>query len=229
MTEKHTILIVEDEAGIRDMTHKYLWKLGYDVVSVENGHDALKHLDSINPHLILLDIEMPGMDGFTVCQEIRKRLTIPIIFLTVSREKMDKIRCFELGGDDYVTKPFDFEELHARIKANIRRYYMYSQKEINVLKFNGLEIHLDTFECQLDGEKVELSAKEMELLIHLAKHPNQVWSQEQLYDNVWSLDAQGNIETVKVHISHLRRKLEKDQKNPHFIKTVRGFGYMFSG
>jgi len=229
MTEKHTILIVEDEAGIRDMTHKYLWKLGYDVVSVENGHDALKHLDSINPHLILLDIEMPGMDGFTVCQEIRKRLTIPIIFLTVSREKMDKIRCFELGGDDYVTKPFDFEELHARIKANIRRYYMYSQKEINVLKFNGLEVHLDTFECHLDGEKVELSAKEMELLIHLAKHPNQVWSQEQLYDNVWSLDAQGNIETVKVHISHLRRKLEKDQKNPHFIKTVRGFGYMFSG
>lgn len=229
MSEKHTILIVEDEAGIRDMTHKYLWKLGYDVVSVENGHDALKCLSSINPHLILLDIEMPGMDGFTVCQEIRKRLTIPIIFLTVSREKMDKIRCFELGGDDYVTKPFDFEELHARIKANIRRYYMYSQTEINVLKFDELEIDLDTFECQLNGEKIELSTKEMELLIHLAKHPNQVWSQEQLYDNVWSLDAQGNIETVKVHISHLRRKLEKDQKNPKFIKTVRGFGYMFSG
>jgi len=229
MSNKHTILIVEDEAGIRDMTHKYLWKLGYDVVSVESGEDALKYLRSINPHLILLDIEMPGMDGFTVCQKIRQQLTIPIIFLTVSREKMDKIRCFELGGDDYVTKPFDFEELHARIKANIRRYYMYAQKEINILSFNDLEIHLDTYECYLDGQQIELSAKEMELLIHLAKHPNQVWSQEQLYDNVWSLDAQGNIETVKVHISHLRRKLEKDQKNPKFIKTVRGFGYMFSG
>lgn len=229
MSNQQTILIVEDEAGIRDMTHKYLWKLGYDVVSVESGYDALKCLKSVNPHLILLDIEMPGMDGFTVCQEIRKRLTIPIIFLTVSREKMDKIRCFELGGDDYVTKPFDFEELHARIKANIRRYYMYSQKEINILKFDELEIHLDTYDCFLDGEKIELSAKEMELLIHLAKHPNQVWSQEQLYDNVWSLDAQGNIETVKVHISHLRRKLERDQKNHRFIKTVRGFGYMFTG
>lgn len=228
MTEKQTILIVEDEAGIREMTHKYLWELGYHVVSVANGADALQCLNSITPHLILLDIEMPGMDGFTVCQEIRKQLTIPIIFLTVSREKMDKIRCFELGGDDYVTKPFDFEELHARIKANIRRYYMYSQKEVNVLTYDNLDIHLDTYECYLDGKLIELSAKEMELLIHLAKHPDQVWSQEQLYDNVWSLDAQGNVETVKVHISHLRRKLETDQKNPKFIKTVRGFGYMFS-
>lgn len=227
--QNKTIMIVEDEAGIRELTHKYLSQKGYHVVLAEDGEQALRLLQSTIPDLILLDIEMPGIDGFTVCQEIRKKMTVPIIFLTVRRDTLDKVRCFELGGDDYVTKPFDFEELEARIKANIRRYYVHPETSSNILKYGDLEIHLHSYKCYLNGEFINLSAKELELLIHFAKHPNQVWSQEELYDKIWDLDATGNIETVKVHISYLRRKLEKDHKNPQFIKTVRGFGYLFSG
>ena len=223
-----TIMIIEDEAGIREMTEIYLLQEGYHVIKAENGEQALSFLQSKNPDLILLDIEMPDMDGFKVCKEIRKKLTVPIIFLTVRRGTLDKVKCFELGGDDYVTKPFDFEELKARINANIRRYYTYPKTEPNVLKYGALEIHLHNYECYLDGELIDLSAKETELLIHFAKHPNQVWSPEQLYDHIWKLDGTGNIETVKVHISYLRRKLEKDHINSHFIKTVHGFGYLFS-
>ena len=222
-------MIVEDEVGIREMTQKYLSQIGYQVVAVKNGEQALECLDSTNPDLILLDIEMPGLDGFTVCQEIRKKLTVPIIFLTVRRGTLDKVKCFELGGDDYVTKPFEFEELDARIKANLRRYYTYPQTQLNILKYDKLEIHLHNYECYLDDELVNLTAKEMELLIHLARHPHQVWSQEQLFNQIWGLDATGNIDTVKVHISYLRRKLEIDHTNPQFIKTVHGFGYVFSG
>lgn len=224
---KCTVMIVEDEVGIRELTLKFLLKQGFNVVPAKNGQEALKLLKRIKPDLILLDIEMPGMDGFTVCQEIRKTLTIPIIFLTVRRNTMDKVKCFELGGDDYVTKPFDFEELLARIKANIRRYYDKSNENFHILRFDPLEIHLNNFRCFLDGEEVKLSTKEMELLILLAKHPNQVWSQEQIYDHIWSLEATGNLDTVKVHISHLRRKLKTDKRESPFIKTVRGFGYMF--
>lgn len=228
MMSDKTILIVEDEIGIREMTEIFLKEKGYTVATASNGEEALRTLRVVNPHLILLDIEMPGMDGFTVCQKIRKQVNVPIIFLTVRRDVLDKVKCFELGGDDYVTKPFDFDELEARIQANIRRYLTYSKKHTNILKYDDLEIHLHSYECYLNGEQINLSTKEMELLIHLAKHPNQVWSQEQLYEHIWSLEGTGNIDTVKVHISYLRRKLEKDHKNPQFIHTVRGFGYRFS-
>lgn len=226
--KNNKIMIVEDEAGIREMTEKYLQQEGYQVVATKNGHEALEMLHIEQPDLILLDVEMPGIDGFTVCQEIRKQMTIPIIFVTVRRSTFDKVKSFELGADDHLTKPFDFEELGARIKANLRRYYTYPRPVSNILKYGPLEIHLHNFKCYLDGKTVDLSAKEMELLIHLARHPNQVWSQEQLYDHVWQLDATGNSETVKVHISHLRRKLEKDPAKPKFIKTVHGFGYSFA-
>lgn len=220
-------MIVEDEEGIREFTMKFLLNQNFNVIPAENGEEALKLLNNSTPDLILLDIEMPGMDGFTVCQEIRKKLTIPIIFLTVRRDTMDKVKCFELGGDDYVTKPFDFEELYARIKANIRRYHTSNENEQNIIKTGDLEIHLNNYKCFLNGEEIELSTKEMELLLLLANNANQVWSQEQIYDNIWSLDATGNVDTVKVHISHLRRKLEANHRNPQYIQTVRGFGYMF--
>lgn len=224
---KYTIMIVEDEEGIRELTLKYLQHRGYNVVLAKNGVEALNLLENVQPDLILLDIEMPEIDGFTVCQEIRKKLTVPIIFLTVRRNTLDKVKCFELGGDDYVTKPFDFTELEARIKANIRRYYVHPEGSQNILKYGELEVHLHNYECYLNGEKIPLSTKEMELLVLLATHPNQVWSQEQIYDHIWSLDATGNVDTVKVHISYLRRKLEKDLRQPKFIQTVRGFGYKF--
>src|SRR5699024_6204480 len=138
---------------------------------------------------------------------------------------MDKIKCFELGGDDFITKPYDFDELEARIKANIRRYFTYPNKKSDIIKYRDLEIHVSGFKCYLGGKEINLSMKEMELLIHLAKHPNQVWSQDQLYEIIWSLNAIGNSDTVKVHISHLRKKLENNKDNRQFIETVRGFGY----
>ncbi|MFD0961130.1 response regulator transcription factor [Paenibacillus chungangensis] len=227
--ESATIMIVEDEAGIRELTSMYLNKKGYAVITVENGGQALEQLDEADPQLILLDIEMPEKNGFEVCQEIRKRRTVPIIFLSVRRSTCDKVKCFELGGDDYLTKPFDFAELEARIGANLRRYQTQQfEKELNRLQYGELEIDLNCYTCSLNGERKMLTAKEMELLIQLAKRPNQVWSHEQLYDRIWSLEATGNLDTVKVHIGSLRRKLERNPAKPERIKTARGFGYFFA-
>ncbi|RPF52223.1 response regulator transcription factor [Aquisalibacillus elongatus] len=223
---KETILIVEDEEGIREMTKLYLEGKGYSVLAAENGQKALNVIQDVSPQLILLDIEMPDMNGFEVCQEIRKQLIVPIIFLSVRRSTMDKVKCFELGGDDYMTKPYVFDELLARIQANIRRY-QYSPESDDRINCGSLEIDLNHYKCYINGKPVHLYIKEMELLVHLVKHPNRVWSHEQLYDQIWNLDATGNIETVKVHISNLRRKIEEDPMNPKYIKTVRGFGYMF--
>src|SRR5699024_3908648 len=150
------------------------------------------------------------------------------IFLSVRRGTLDKVKCFELGGDDYVTKPFEFEELLARIKANIRRYHTLPHHQ-HSLRYGNLEIQLDNYECYVDGEPINLTAKELELLILLAKHPNQVLSHEQLYNQVWTLEGTGNIETVKVHISYLRKKLKMKPDLKPYIKTVHGFGYLFSG
>lgn|SRR5690625_1366532 len=227
---KEKILIVDDEAGIRELVQMYLQKRNYTVITAEDGKQALELVSKEKPQLILLDIEMPGFNGFEVCKEIRKKLTVPILFLSVRRDVMDKIKCFELGGDDYITKPFDYSELEARIRANLRRYQTADQTRdiTNILTYDKLEIHLDNYKCYLNSKPVTLSAKELQLLILLAKHPNQIWSSEQLYDRVWGFDSIGDIQTVKVHISNLRRKLEEDPANPKYIKTVRGFGYLFA-
>ncbi|MGM8213778.1 response regulator transcription factor [Virgibacillus sp. W0430] len=223
-----TILVVDDEEGIRVLIQLYLEKRGYNVLTAANGKDALHVVGVENPDLILLDIEMPKMDGFEVCQEIRKKKTVPILFLSARRDVMDKIKCFELGGDDYIIKPFDYGELEARIQANLRRYHQEDQVESDMLIYGDLKIHLDRYICYLNDQLISLSAKEVQLLILLAKHPNQVWSAEQLYDHVWGFDSAGEIQTIKVHISQLRRKIEKDPSNPKFIQTVRGLGYVFS-
>lgn len=222
------IMIVEDDIGIRGMIKRYLLKNGYSVETAENGEQALKRIHSTPPHLILLDIELPGQDGFEICKEIRKSLTVPIIFLSARRDTLDKVKCFELGGDDYITKPFNFMELKARIKANLRRYETEVPEKLNVLTYGELEINLNNFTCSINDIPINLSAKEMELLIHLAQYPNQVWSHEQLYNRIWKFDCRSDISTVKVHISRLRRKLEKDAAKPKYIKTVRGFGYNFT-
>ncbi|MDV2583367.1 response regulator transcription factor [Alkalibacillus haloalkaliphilus] len=223
-----TILLVEDEAGIRDMTQMYLGSKGYKTLAAQDGDEALEIIDKTPPELILLDIEMPGMNGFEVCQKIREQLTIPIIFLSVRRNTFDKVKCFELGGDDYLTKPYDFEELEARIKANLRIYHTKPKAKNNTLEYGRIKIDLDDMKCYVKDKPITLTTKELELLIHLAEHPNRVWSHEQLYDRIWSYDATGNIETVKVHISHLRSKVEENPHKPHYIQTVRGFGYKFN-
>lgn len=224
------ILIVEDELGIRELIQIYLEKSGYDVRTAADGEEALTIMEREQPELILLDIEMPRMNGFDLCKKVRAQLTLPIIFLSSRRSVSDKLKCFELGGDDYVTKPFDFDELKARIEANLRRYRPVEVATTSqpILTYGQLEIDLNSCRIKHRGKLLELSLKEAQLLMLLAKHPNQVWSAEQLYDHVWGMDSTGNIETVKVHISNLRRKLELDASSKPYIQTVRGFGYLFN-
>lgn len=225
--ENYTIMVVEDEAGIREMTKRFLIKEGFRVITAVDGTEALEKLDAASPDLVLLDIELPELDGFSVCKEIRKKMTIPIIFLTVRRGTLDQLRCFELGGDDYVTKPFKFEELLARIKANIRQYYIQPKAQKTILQYGKLKIHLENYECYVNEQLVTLTAKEMALIILLTKHPNQVLSHEQIYNKIWDIEGTGNIETVKVHMSHLRKKLQLNNEDSPMIKTVHGFGYLF--
>lgn len=221
------ILIVEDDLGIREMTKKYLTQKGFHVLVAGNATEALEHVQKTPPDLVLLDIELPGKTGYDICQEIRKTMQVPIIFLSVRRGVNDKVKSFELGADDYVTKPFKFIELEARINANLRRYQSELPHPKNVIKHGDLEINVESYTCHLNGKLVPLSTKEMQLLILLAKSPNQVWSHEQLYQQIWDEYASQDIRTVKVHISKLRSKLEENPTKPRYIKTVRGFGYRF--
>src|SRR5699024_6949494 len=179
--EKDTILIVENEEGTRELTELFLLKKGYNVIVADTGEQALEKINHTLPTLILLEIDLSGKDGFEVCKEIRKITMVPIIFLSVRRGILDKVKSFEFGGDDYLTKPFDFIELEARIRANIRRAMV---KQQNTLRYGNLEIDLHNYTCYLDDKAVSLSKKEMKLLIHLAKSPKRMWSHEQLYHHI---------------------------------------------
>lgn len=226
--KKEKLLLVEDEQGIRELLQLYLESKAYTVFPVESGKHALQLVTDEQVDLVLLDIEMPGIDGFEVCKKIRETSDVPIIFISSRRDVLDKVKSFELGGDDYLTKPFDFEELEARIKANLRRYQESQyKKEVHILRYDQLEIHLDSYECFLNKVLIPLSRKEMQVLIFLAKRPYQVFSAEQIYDRIWGFDSIGDIQGVKVHISNLRKKLSTDGAAPLYIKTVRGFGYRF--
>lgn len=229
MTNK-LILIVEDEVGIRELIQLYLEKHGYRTLTAGDGMEALEIMENNTPQLILIDIEMPRMNGFELCRRVRAKHTLPIIYLSSRKGISDKLKCFELGGDDYITKPFDFSELKARIEANLRRYRQSesNMKQSNgILKYGELEVDLNRCQFKLRSKALELSVKEAELLLLFVQHPDQVLSAEQLYDRVWGLESTGNIETVKVHISNLRRKLESNPADPKYIRTVRGFGYIF--
>ncbi|WP_142826007.1 response regulator transcription factor [Planococcus soli] len=224
-----TVLIVEDDEGIRELMRLFLLKKGYGVLQAEDGLQALALLDKEKPDVILLDVEMPGMNGLEVCEKIRLKTTLPILFVSYRKELVYKIQGLEAGGDDYITKPFDFNELEARIRAILRRNGWKSGEEdqLNILKYDDLHIHVDACELYVAGIPVKLYHKEFQLLLLLAQTPNRVWTAEQLYDQVWGYYSEGDVGTVKVHISNLRRKIEKDPANPQFIQTVRGFGYKF--
>lgn len=225
----HKILIVEDEEAIRGLIQLFLENREFIVYPAENGEEALRIIQEEMLDLILLDIEMPDMNGFEVCTKIREVLNVPIIFISSRRGITDKVKSFELGGDDYITKPFDFMELEARICANLRRYADTKKaEENNIIRINSLEIHLDSFECFINREKIQLSTREMEILIILARNPNHVWSAEKLYDHIWGFESIGDVQTIKVHISNLRKKLNQHIPSANYIQTVRGFGYKFT-
>ncbi|WP_300348794.1 response regulator transcription factor [Clostridium sp.] len=222
------ILVAEDEQDIRELLELHLLKDGYEVFKARNGLEALEILKREKIHLALLDVMMEGMDGFNLLKELRKWSEIPVIFLTAKIEDDDKILGLGLGADDYVIKPFKPVELMARIKSNLRRCYKYSGEEENkIIKIYDLELYKDSCIVKRNGEELSLNAKEFKILEMLMGNIGRVFTKKQIYENVWKEYYLGDDNTIMVHISHLREKIEEDPKKPLKIKTIRGIGYRF--
>ena len=221
------ILLVDDDPNIRRLVELYLKKEGFEVVTATRGDEAVSAYKSANPNLILLDIMLPGMDGWQVCREIRKESNVPIIMLTAKDETFDKVLGLELGADDYVAKPFDMKELVARIKAVTRRFQNAEAPEKKELSFPGLTINIGQYTVKYMGKELEMPPKELELLYFLAGHPGMVFTREQLLEQVWGYDYFGDSRTVDVHVKRLREKLTEGEKLGWMIKTVWGVGYKF--
>ena len=220
------ILLVDDDPNIRQLVNLYLQKEGFEVMMADRGDEALKMFKASPPNLMLLDIMLPGMDGWQVCREVRKISNIPIIMLTAKDETFDKVLGLELGADDYVVKPFDMKELVARIKAVSRRFQAADAPE-KELVFPGLTININQYTVMYMGKELEMPPKELELLYFLASHPGMVFTREQLLEQVWGYDYFGDSRTVDVHVKRLREKLTEGEKLGWQIKTVWGVGYKF--
>ena len=224
---KTKILLVDDDPNIRHLVRLYLEKEGFDVTEADRGDTALKEFKAAPPNLMLLDVMLPGMDGWQVCREVRKVSNIPIIMLTAKDETFDKVLGLELGADDYVVKPFDAKELVARIKAVIRRYQNGGESTEKELAFPGLTINMSQYTVTYMGKEMDMPPKELELLYFLASHPGMVFTREQLLEQVWGYDYFGDSRTVDVHVKRLREKLSGGEAMGWQIKTVWGVGYKF--
>lgn len=223
------ILIVDDEEHIRELIKFNLENNGYKIITADNGIDALKMAKNMRPQLVLLDLMLPGMDGYDVCKEIRKDNNIsstPIIMITAKGEEFDKVLGLELGADDYLTKPFSIRELLARAKAVLRRTSI--QQVDKSYKFANITVDFEKHEVSKDDHKVELTLKEFELLEVLIKNKGRVMTRDFLLDKIWGYEYIGETRTVDVHIRHLRQKIEDDDKSPKYIETIRGIGYRFN-
>jgi DNA-binding response OmpR family regulator len=237
MMKQQTILVVDDEATVREVVRRYLEQEGFRVVEADTGPLALHLLHQEQPDLIVLDIMLPGLDGFTITRSIREPVeggtrvsahgNIPIVMLTARTDEADRIAGFELGTDDYVVKPFSPRELVMRIKAVLRRSAAATLESDKPLEFGDLRLEASSRTVTRGGRDIALTAKEFELLWFLARHPRQVFNRAQLLDRVWGYEYFGDDSTVTVHIRRLREKLEDDPGNPVFIHTVWGVGYKF--
>ncbi|MGL4760533.1 MAG: response regulator transcription factor [Sarcina sp.] len=223
------ILIVDDEMHIRELIKFNLEKNGFKTLQAADGGEAVELAKERQVDLIVLDLMLPVMDGFEVCKEIRKDSVIgntPIIMLTAKGEEIDKIVGLEIGADDYMTKPFSVRELVARVKAQLRRSSGV-KTESNLVNFGDVSVNLQTREVRKEGNLVDLTLKEFEILKILIKNKGSIITREVLLDKIWGYEYIGETRTVDVHIRHLRQKIEKDDKNPMFIQTIRGVGYKF--
>ena len=224
---QYKILIVDDDVNIFELLRLYLEKNGFETIVANDGLKAVEYALKHSPDLILLDIMLPGLDGWQVCREIRKTSEVPIIMLTAKGETFDKILGLELGADDYVTKPFDTKEIIARIKAVLRRSSEKDKKgETEEVKYDKLCINITNYELVVDGNRIDTPPKELELIYHLASNPNRVYTRDQLLDEVWGFDYYGDSRTVDVHVKRLREKLE-NVSDEWSLKTVWGVGYKF--
>lgn len=225
-----TILVVDDDATIRDVLQLYLKREGFGVLTAADGQTALEKARQDRPDLIVLDLMLPGVDGWEVCRRLRADSTVPILMLTARGEEYERILGLGLGADDYVTKPFSPGEVVARIQAIFRRIEMARLPTIasgEIIRVGALEIDPVARRVMVHERRVDLSPKEFDLLHFLASHPRQVFSREQLLDQVWGYTYAGETSTVTVHVRHLREKIEPDPAQPRFIETVWGVGYRF--
>ncbi|MBC5788351.1 MULTISPECIES: response regulator transcription factor [Clostridiaceae] len=221
------ILVVDDDKNICELLRLYLEKEGYSVILSHDGEEALVKFNALKPDFVLLDIMLPGLDGWQVCREIRKKSNVPVIMLTAKGETFDKVLGLELGADDYVVKPFDAKEIIARIKAIHRRLGQNTQQaEVKEVVYDKLVVNMTRYELKVDGKVVDTPPKELELLFHLASSPNRVFTRDQLLDEVWGFEYYGDSRTIDVHVKRLREKLE-GVSDKWALKTVWGVGYKF--
>lgn len=230
MAVKQKILIVDDDNNIAELISLYLTKECYDTKIVNDGEQALIAFEHYKPNMLLLDLMLPGIDGYQVCREIRAKSDVPIIMLSAKGEVFDKVLCLELGADDYILKPFDSKELVARVKAVLRRFQpakpeAYASVDIKCVEYPGLIVNLSSYSVTYDGQQIDMPPKELELLYFLASSPNQVFTREQLLDNIWGYEYVGDTRTVDVHVKRLREKIK--DKPTWRIATVWGIGYKF--
>ena len=234
MASKQRILIVDDDNNIAELISLYLTKECFNAMIVNDGEEALQAFSSFAPNLILLDLMLPGIDGYQVCREIRQKSNVPIIMLSAKGEIFDKVLGLELGADDYIIKPFDSKELVARVKAVLRRYQsggtqnsssQDAESASETVQYTDLSVSLSNYSVTYMGEPVEMPPKELELLYFLATHPNQVFTREQLLDRIWGYEYVVDTRTVDVHIKRLREKI-KDHEEWR-LATVWGIGYKF--
>ena len=229
MATKTKILIVDDDNNIAELISLYLIKECYDTKIVNDGEEALAAFDSYAPNMILLDLMLPGIDGYQVCREIRTKSNVPIIMLSAKGEIFDKVLGLELGADDYIMKPFDSKELVARVKAVLRRYQpikpVSAPTTTKCVEYTDLVVNLSNYSVIYNGNQIDMPPKELELLYFLAASPNQVFTREQLLDHIWGYEYIGDTRTVDVHVKRLREKI-KDHANWQ-ISTVWGIGYKF--
>lgn len=225
------ILIIEDDRKIAELERDYLEINDFQVVLAADGDTGLSFAVNDSFDLIVLDLMLPGVDGFTICRRIREKKETPIIMVSAKRDDVDKIRGLGLGADDYMVKPFSPAELVARVKAHIARFERLTSQEKReqhyIIEINGLQIDKDARRVYLGGTEIALANKEFDLLLFMAENPNIVFNKETLFERVWGLDAVGDTTTVTVHVNRLREKIETDNREPRYIETVWGAGYRF--
>ena len=225
------ILIIEDEEAIADLEKDYLELSDFEVDTCNNGEDGLKMALSKDYALVVLDLMLPGMDGFEICKNIREKKDIPILMVSAKKDDIDKIRGLGLGADDYMTKPFSPSELVARVKAHLARYERLvgtsNKPQNDIVEIRGIRIDKTARRVYIDGEEKTFTTKEFDLLTFLAENPNHVFTKEELFREIWDMDSIGDIATVTVHIKKIREKIEKDSAKPQYIETIWGVGYRF--
>lgn len=229
--EQRTILIVEDEQRINDILVITFKKEGYKVLSTLDGISGLEMALNDNPDIILLDVMLPGMDGFDVLRKIREKSQVPVLMLTAREDEVDKVLGLELGADDYITKPYSNRELTARVKANLRRSDIPAKvqaEDKNIIVSGDLVINLERYEVCKNGRIIDITVREFDLLKFLAMQPDKIFSRESLLENVWGYEYYGDVRTVDVTVRRLREKIEDDPSMPKYIITKRGLGYYFN-